>query len=222
MKTKSITSPSAAAVFLAAMSSASAALATDIAKEHLDIDIDYQSGALTLDFKTYTNMSSGVPLSNDDYSPAGNPIIVPLGNAYVIPSGSQWACLGAAGTTVYRLKQSSVSNEIWLGVNSQDVPNGVFLNNKVQLEIVQVVSAPAGARFVHYTTNTFGTPSYLLNTASGGCNDQSMDISTNVHIHGWWAFSASGCYTIRFRARGTLNDGTVIASSNVDYQFRVQ
>jgi len=212
----------ATVAFLVTMTLANAALATNIFKEHLDVDIDYQGGLLTLDYRTYTNMSAGVPLNDDDYSPLGNPIIVPLANSYVVPSGSQWACLGAAGATVYRLKQGVASNEAWLGWNTQNVPTATFLNNKVQLEVVSVVSAPAGARFVLYTTNSFGTPTYQLNTTAGGCNDQSMDISVNAHLHGWWAFSAPGSYTIRFRAKGTLNGGSVVTSGTVDYQFSVQ
>jgi surface-anchored protein len=214
---------SSLSVSLVAMTVAGTAFATDILKEHLDIfDIDYQSGALTLDHRTYGNMSPGVPLNNDDYSPAGNAVVIPLTNTYSVPSGSQWACLGSSGSTIYRLKQSFVSNELWGGWNTQDVATGVFLNEKVQIELVSVVSAPAGARFVLYTTNTFGTPTYLLNTTAGGCNDTSMDISTNAHVHGWWAFTAPGTYTIRFRAKGTLNGGTVVTSANVDYQFKVQ
>ncbi len=211
-----------AVAFLLPSTFAGAATATDIFKEHLDVDIDYQGGALTLDYRTYTNMSSGVPLNNDDYSPVGNPVIVPLAGSYVVPSGAQWACLGAAGSTVYRLKQTSTANQMWLGWNTQNVPTGTFLNNKVQLEVVSVVSAPAGARMVLYTTSSFGTPTYQLNTASGGCNDQSLDVSVNAHLHGWWAFSAPGSYTIRMRAKGTLNGGTVVTSSTVDYRFSVQ
>jgi len=205
------------------MTLASTAWATNIFKEHLDVfDIDYQQGILSLDYKTYTNMSAGVPLNNDDYSPTSNPVIVPLANTYVVPSSAQWSCLGAAGSTVYRLKQQFVSGEMWAGWNTQDVPTGVFVNNKVSLELVQVVSAPQGAKFVLYTTNSFGTPTYLLNTAPGACNDQSMDISTNVHAHSWWAFSAPGSYTLRFRVTGALSAGGTATSSTVDYQFIVQ
>ena len=198
------------------------ALATDISKEHLDVDIDYVGGTLMLDYRTYSNMSAGVPVNDDDYSPVGNPIIVPVANSYAVPAGAQWACLGAAGSTVYRLKQTFASNEAWLGWNTQDVPTGTFLNNKVQLEVVSVVSAPAGAKFLLYTTNSFGTPTYQLNTTAGGCNDQSMDVTTNAHLHGWWTFTAPGSYTIRFRATGTLNGGSVVTSGTVDYQFIVQ
>lgn len=208
---------------LATFTSAAVALATDISKEHIDIfDVDYQSGVLSLDLRTYTNMSPGVPLNDDDYTPAGNALIVPLANSYTVPSSSQWACLGGAGTTVYRLKQQFVSNELWGGWNTQDVATGLFVNDKVQLELVSVVSAPAGGRFVLYTTNSFGTPTYLLNSSAGGCNDVSMDISTNAHLHGWWAFSAAGTYVLRFRAKGTLNGGTVVTSANVDYTIKVQ
>lgn len=208
---------------LATLTLANVALATDISKEHLDIfDVDYQSGVLSLDFRTYTNMSSGVPSNDDDYTPAGNAVIVPLANTYTVPSAAQWACLGGAGTTVYRLKQQFVSNELWGGWNTQDVANGLFVNDKVQLELVSVVSAPAGGRFVLYTTNSFGTPTYLLNSTAGGCNDVSMDISTNAHLHGWWAFSAPGTYVLRFRAKGTLNGGSLITSADVDYTIKVQ
>jgi surface-anchored protein len=212
----------AALAFALTSFGAQAALATNIFKEHLDVDIDYVGGALTLDYRTYSNMSPGVPLNDDDYSPVGNPIIVPLANSYVVPAGAQWACLGSAGATVYRLKQTSTPNEAWLGWNTQDVPTGTFLNNKVQLEVVSVVSAPVGAKFVLYTTNSFGTPTYQLNTTAGGCNDQSMDVTTNAHLHGWWTFTAPGSYTIRFRAKGTLNGGSVVNSGTVDYQFNVQ
>jgi surface-anchored protein len=208
--------------FAVTITIAHAALATDIFKEHLDVDIDYVGGALTLDYRTYSNMSAGVPLNDDDYSPVGNPIIVPVASAYAVPAGGQWACLGAAGATVYRLKQTFSSNEAWLGWNTQDVPTGTFLNDKVQLEVVSVVSAPVGGRFVLYTTNSFGTPTYQLNTTAGGCNDQSMDVTTNAHLHGWWTFTAPGSYTIRFRAKGTLNGGSVVTSGTVDYQFIVQ
>lgn len=212
-----------AAALFSTLSVASLAFATNIAKEHLDIDIDYQGGALSLDFKTYTNMSAGVPTNNDDYSPTGNPIIVPLANTYSVPAGAQWACLGSAGATVYRLKQSFVANEMWLGWNTQDsIAAGTFLNDKLQLEIVSVVSAPANGRLVLYTTNSFGTPTYQLNTTSGGCNDQSLDVTVNAHLHGWWTFTAAGNYVIRFRAKGTLNGGAVLTSSTVDVQFNVQ
>lgn len=208
---------------LTTLTLANVALATDISKEHLDIfDVDYQSGVLSLDFHTYTNMSPGVPTNNDDYSPVGNAVIVPLASTYTVPSAAQWACLGSAGTTVYRLKQQFVSNELWGGWNTQDVANGLFVNDKVQLELVSVVSAPAGGRFVLYTTNSFGTPTYLLNSGAGGCNDVSMDISANAHLHGWWAFNAAGTYVLRFRAKGTLNGGTVVTSANVDYTIKVQ
>jgi len=213
------------AAVCAMTSFASAASATDVLKEHLDLDIDYTGGILTLDWRTYGNMSPGVPLNNDDWAAPGNALVIPIANSYVVPAGAQWACLGATGSTVYRAKQNFVSNELWVGWNAQDVAVGAFQSDKVQLEVVSVVSAPVNGRFILYTTNTFGTPTYQLNTTAGACNDSSMDVSagpTFGHVHGWWTFSAPGTYTIRFRARGTLAGGTVVTSSNVDYTFKVQ
>lgn len=215
-----------AAAFVAMTSFAGAASATDILKEHLNLDMDYTGGALTLDWRTYDDMSPGVPLNDDDWAAPGNAPVIPIANTYVVPSGAQWACLGAAGSTVYRAKQNLVEDELYMGWNAQDIATGVFQSDKVYLEVVTVVSKPTNGRMVLYTTNFSGTPTYRLNTTTGApCNDHSLDVSvgpTFGHVHGWWAFSAAGTYTIRFRVRGTLLGGTVVTSSEVDYTFKVQ
>ncbi|HET9954318.1 MAG TPA: choice-of-anchor M domain-containing protein [Polyangiaceae bacterium] len=207
------------------------ALATDIVFEHMDIDIDYSGGAggtMTLDFRTYSPMSAGVPTNNDDYSPAGNPIIVPVSSTYVVPGSASWSCLGAPGSTVYRLTQTLTAGEVWLGLNTQDVPAATFVNNKVAFQLVSVVSAPAGARFTLYSTNSFGTPTFLLNSTAGACNIASYPsggLTNNVHTHAFWAFSAPGTYVLRFKATGTLVAGLgggTKTSGDVDVTFKVQ
>jgi surface-anchored protein len=218
MKTTTLT----LALLLAAPSAV--AYAVPITSGHADLDIDYSAGALTLNWKTYTPMSAGTPTNNDNYTPAGNPVSVPLANSYVVPAGAQWSCLGAAGTTVYRLKQANDPLQVWLGYNTEGVALGAFAGNKVQLQLVSVVSAPVGGRFVLYSTNFAGTPTYLLNSTSGGCNRPSFPgggITANVHAHAWWAFSTPGVYVLRFRARGTLTGGGVVNSANVDFTFNV-
>lgn len=198
-----------------------------ITSGHADLDIDYSGGsggAMSLSWKTYSPMSAGTPVNNDNYGFAGNPVSVPLANIYTVPAGVSFACLGAAGSTVYRLKQSADASQVWLGYNTQGVPAATFNSNKVTLKFKGVVSAPAGARFVLYTTNAFGTPTYLLNSTAGSCNKTSMDITNNIHGHAWWAFSHPGSYTLRFEATGVLVPGlggATKTTGNVNVSFVV-
>ncbi|MGN6107628.1 MAG: choice-of-anchor M domain-containing protein [Kofleriaceae bacterium] len=220
---------SRAMVTLFFVATASAAHAGPITSGHMDLDIDYSGGSagvLTIDWKTYNPMSAGTPINDDDYAPAGNPVSVPLANAYTVPSSSSFACLGTAGSTVYRLKQAQDATQVWLGYNTQDVAASTFVNNKVNLELVSVVSAPPGGRFILYSTNAVGTPTYLFNSTAGACQVMSFPggISTGVHNHGWWTFTAPGTYTLRFRASGTLTaalGGGTRTSADVDLTFQV-
>lgn len=201
----------------------SQAWAVDIVSHHMNLDMDYVGGVLSLDFKTYSPMSPAtVPLNSDDYSPTGNRIVVPVANTYTVPAA--YPCLGTSGSTVYRLDKNPIASQMYLGWNTVDVGGtGVWSGNKVTLELVSVVNAPAGSHFVLYETDFTGAPIYHLNTLGGACNDQSMDISRNTHKHGYWLFSKSGVYTLRMRVKGTLAaSGTVVTSSNVDVVFTVQ
>jgi len=219
------------AIAVALASTAAAASAAPITSGHMDLDIDYSggaSGALTLTWRTYNPMSAPTPTNDDNYPIAGNSVIVPLANAFTVSSAASFACLGAAGSTMYRLKQSQDVTQVWLGYNTQNVAAGQFVGDKVALQLVSVVAAPPGGRFVLYTTNAFGTPTYLLNTTAGACNVSSFPgggISVNIHNHAWWAFSAPGTYTLRFAASGTLtpaNGGGAKSTGNVDVTFTVQ
>ena len=219
------------AILTTLLAATAAAHAGPITAGHLDLDIDYSGGpdgALTLGWKTYNPMSAGTPINDDNYPTTDNLAIVPLGNAYVVPSSASFACLGAAGSTVYRLKQSQDAGQIWLGYNTQNVAADQFVDNKVQLKLVGVVEAPADGRFVLYTTNAVGTPTYLFNTVAGACGVTAFPgggITTNIHNHAWWAFSAPGVYTLRFAASGTLtaaNGGAFKSSGNVDVTFDVR
>lgn len=215
---------------LCSLATAGTAAAGLISSGHLDLDIDYSGGAggsLTLTWRTYNPMSSGTPVNDDNYSFTGNPALVPLANAYTVPSSGSFSCLGAANSTVYRLKQSEDTSQVWLGYNTQGVAASQFVNDKVQLQLVDVVSAPEGGRFILYSTNGLGTPTFLLNSTTGACNVSTFPggITANVHNHAWWAFSAPGTYVLRFAASGTLtaaHGGGVKTTGNVDVTFQVQ
>jgi surface-anchored protein len=228
MKTKIIRTLVSSAILLCA----SSAWATDILYRHFDaLDVDYVGGVMTLDIKTYAAMSPGVPLNSDDYTPVGNAIVVPIANTYAVPNTANWDCLGR-NTTIYRLMQTDTgATKPWAGLNTQDVPGSlVFTANKVQLQLVSVVSAPVGANMAYYTTDGSGVPTSRLNTRSGACSKLSYEeavgvpgISVGAHVHGFWGFTHPGTYVLRFKASGTLSaGGAAVNSGNVDYTFKVQ
>lgn len=226
MTLRNLVRPTApAAALVAALCAPSLAAADAITSGHMDLDIDYTGGALTLSWKTYNPMSAGTPINEDNHGFAGNPVRVPVANTFTVPSSASFACLGASGSTVYRLKQSQDTAQVWLGYNTQDVAASTFVNDKIQLDLVSVVSAPVGGRFIAYTTSALGTPTYLFNTTSGTCNVSTFPgggITANVHNHAWWAFSAPGTYVLRFAASGTLASGGTKTSGNVDVTFKVE
>ncbi|WP_422771321.1 choice-of-anchor M domain-containing protein [Plantactinospora sp. WMMC1484] len=192
---------------------ATPAAAATIETGHLDVlDVDYAAGALTLDIRSHSP-------ANDDLSPVGTTLRLKPTSAITVPSGSAWNCLGAAGSTAYVAPQAENPNLIWPGWNTEDVPAA---QGPVRMELVGVSSVPAGGRFAIYTTNSFGTPTFRLNSNSAaGCPISVWpgNIGAGIHAHGNWAFSALGTYTLSFRA--TAKGGTGVASPTVNYTFQV-
>jgi surface-anchored protein len=227
MRTNLLRSLIATAVLLGV----SSAWATDILYRHLDaLDVDYPSGgSMTLNIRTYGSMSPGVPNNNDNYTPVGNAIVVPITNTYLVPNTANWDCLGR-NTTIYRLLATDVSaTKPWVGINTQDVANNVLVGNKLQLELVSVVSAPTNGKFAFYTTDSGGVPTARLNSRTGTCSKLLYEeavgvpgISRGAHVHGFWGFTHPGTYVLRFKASGTLIAGGSVSSGNVDYTFKVQ
>ncbi|WP_326556164.1 choice-of-anchor M domain-containing protein [Micromonospora sp. NBC_01796] len=193
---------------------ASPAMAATIETGHLDVfDVDYNAAdnTLTLDLKTYAP-------DNDDLSPAGQVLRVTPAATATIPSGTAWQCLGPAGTTMYVAPQTLVSDRLYAGWNTTDVPAA---QGPVKLELTGW-SGPAGSRFALYTTGGFpATPSFKLNTnTAAGCPVSVWPggIAAGTHAHGNWAFSTAGTYTLTFRA--TAQNGAGATSGAVTYTFQ--
>lgn len=209
-----------------ALSVAGNASALDILSHHMDVDIDYVGSNLTLDLKTYSPVNPAAVGVSDDISLTGHRLIVPLSNAYSVPASDTCLLAGSSSGTVYYIDKSPVASEVYLGWNTQDIgAAGVWVGNKVALDLVSVTlpaGAPAGAHVSLVEIDQFGNPIKHLDSGAGACQDMSMDISRNKHLHGFWYFSAPGQYTLRFQAKGTLVAGGVLkTSAMVDYVFNV-
>nr|BFE55494.1 hypothetical protein GCM10020063_000200 [Dactylosporangium thailandense] len=204
-----------AAVTLAAGPASAATITTG----HVDVlDVDYEGGALSLNIKTNAPLS---PVT-DDLDPAATVLRVLPSWTTTVPSGAAWSCLGPAGSTMYVAPQAYDAGKLYAGWDTGDV---AAAQGPVKLELVSVVSSPAGGRFTLYTTATSGlsvVPTFRLNSnTAAGCGVPVWPggIGAAVHGHGNWAFSQAGTYTITFKA--TAQNGAGATSGNVAYTFQV-
>lgn len=206
----SMTAAATAAVVGLAVTPASAA---PISGGHVDgFDVDVVSGVLTLDIKTHSP-------ANDDVPPAGTPLQLTPASSYatVVPSGSAWTCLGTAGSTIWAIPQAQNGSLLWLGWDTNDAAG----QGPIKLELTGS-TGPTGGRFTLFTVDSTSNPTYLLNTNSAAGCPKSVwpgGISAGVHGHGFWAFSATGTYTLTFKA--TAQNGAGATSGNVTYTFQV-
>ncbi|GAA2373571.1 choice-of-anchor M domain-containing protein [Dactylosporangium salmoneum] len=195
------------------------ASAATITTGHVDVlDVDYEAGALSLNIKTHAPISP----ETDDLDPAGTVLRVLPSWTTTVPSGAAWSCLGPAGSTMYVAPQAYDANKLYAGWDTNDV---AAAQGPIKLELVSVVSSPAGGRFTLYTTATSGlsvVPTFRLNSnTAAGCNVPVWPggIGAATHGHGNWAFSQAGTYTLTFKA--TAQNGAGATSGNVAYTFQV-
>ncbi|WP_222722864.1 choice-of-anchor M domain-containing protein [Actinomadura alba] len=177
---------------------------------HVDIlDVNYVSDNLNVKVRDET---SGAAVERN---PADVTFQVPAAAKTTVPSGSAWSFLGTAGSTVWVLPQSQVSNLIWPGWNTADVAGGVFDGNRLTFELVSVT----GGQFSIYRTS-LGSPTVLFHSRDSGPKTQY--VSAGSHAHANWAFNTAGTYTVTFKVTGTLAGTTTTKTSgNVSFTFQV-
>ncbi|MFC8849490.1 MULTISPECIES: choice-of-anchor M domain-containing protein [unclassified Micromonospora] len=177
---------------------------------HVDvIDVDYASGALSVDLHDDT-VSPAV-----ERDPADVVLRVPNTAKLTVPSASAWSFLGTGGQA-WVLPQASTAGLLWAGWNTTDVPSGVFQNNRVTFKLTNV-SGPAG--FSVYTVSG-GTPTVLFDSGNG--LPDSLNVNRNTHAHVNWGFDAAGTYTVTFEVTGKLaSNGTTISSGAKTWTFEV-
>ncbi|MGY6501136.1 MAG: TIGR03773 family transporter-associated surface protein [Acidimicrobiales bacterium] len=127
-----------------------------------------------------------------------------------VPDRPAYAFLGAPGTPYYVLPQAQRPGVVWPGWNSQDpsvidaVPGSVTWR-------LRGVDGPG--RFVIYMTDSFGDTEVLFD--SSGPMPQDLIIPRNSHVHGNWAFGASGTYRLTVEMRATAAGGETLSDTRV-------
>ena len=155
-----------------------------------------------------------------------------------VPDDSRYAFLGPEGREVYILPQTQEPDMLFLGTSSENkttqlgwqgvgvasnllvrgFSTGTFSGNRVNLRLA-TFSGPGN--FFLYSTNTFGDPTIIYNTANGLSLDDNRQQSPGNHSHFNWAFTEPGEYTIGLRASATTVNSVFTESDLTEFRFNV-
>jgi len=164
---------------------------------HVDIIAVRPDGAeLTLAVK---DDSAGPPVWR---SPSAVTFFVPDSAAVAVPADPSFAFLGTPGATVWVLPQVQRADLLWPGWSTEEIPSGFLTPNSVRWRLLEVRGP---GRFALFTTNSFGSPDVIFNSADGLPDE--LVLPAGIHGHGNWVFSAKGTYDLVFEIAGNLTSG---------------
>lgn len=101
---------------------------------------------------------------------------------------------------------------IWLGLRVQGSGEQLGADRTTGVNLTATSVTGPGEVFA-YLTETFGDPSFFIDTRDGVGGDDTTSLPAGAHTHMSWAFTEAGVYTITFTASLEV-DGTVIESEN--------
>jgi surface-anchored protein len=181
---------------------------------HTDVGIAFESGA----FDLHIGQHEATPPM--EYEPGEAILAVDSAHAQsVVPSGVAWSFLGASGSSVWILPQVENPSLIFLGLGTEELDAGLFVNDQVTLSLT-AVRAPGA--FSMYEVGVFGTPTVFMNSGDGVSGGDQIVLSAGGHRHVNWAFTTPGVYEVDFEASGILAEGNQsISSGPVTYTFSV-
>jgi surface-anchored protein len=134
------------------------------------------------------------------------------------PAGSTWDPLGVPeGTVFWQLPAIATAETPWFGTAVATLPAEQIRAPRVVLELAEL--APDAGAFSAYTTTAFGTPTFLLSTASG-LNEARLQSGSHAHMN--WTFAEPGRVELTFVASAELLDGTRITSEEATFRFLIE
>ena len=129
----------------------------------------------------------------------------------------EFAFLGHAGDTVWMLPEVQQDDILWPGWESYGVPPGAVAGDRMDWRLVSV-EGPGAVQL--FTSDVFGLPQMIFNSADGLPDSSTMPAAT--HAHATWAFARKGLYKLRFELTAKLAEsGAPVASGPVEYWFYV-
>jgi surface-anchored protein len=132
-----------------------------------------------------------------------------------LPAGTPF---GDAGQPFWILPQTQNPNLLYLGVNSERVPSGVFTGSLT----IQLKRFLGPGYFMVWQATGPGQYNIRINTRDGiGPNDNFMPL-IGSHEHFNWGFSSTGIYCATFQVFGQrIGEGTNISSPESTYLFQI-
>ncbi|MBE8517327.1 TIGR03773 family transporter-associated surface protein [Amycolatopsis sp. H6(2020)] len=108
-----------------------------------------------------------------------------------VPPSADYAFLGAPGAPVWLLPQVQRPGVLWPGWNTQDPSIAGLVTREVTWRL-HAVTGPG--RFSLFLNGNFGKPEEIFDSSRPF--PQETGIEAASHVHGNWAFSAPGGYTL--------------------------
>lgn len=179
----------------------------------LDLEVIYhESGEWELAF---LREADGV-----EFDPSDVALHVGAESLSTVPGGSAYSFLGEPGSDLYVLPQEEKEGLLFVGIAGDEIPEGVFESEQVNLTLVSV-SGP-GETFL-YTVDAFGSPNVSFNSADGLSAEDIHPVSVGGHAHQNWAFTKPGFYVVELQASGVLaGSGESVNSEIVKLYFEVE
>lgn len=188
---------------------------------HGDLGIAYEAGAWVLHVHAEGAVIGGVEYEGVEFEADEVHILVPEFMTASRPKGAQWDPVGVAtGAPFWFLSQTEVVGAPYVGIGTEEIALGDFLNDVVTLTLTAVVSPSGDGHFSIYQTDLFGQPTFFASSLDGLDATDTMTLIANDHFHANLAFSEPGLWAITFEASGEhLDDGFVSGAGT--YYFQV-
>jgi surface-anchored protein len=170
----------------------------------------YEADALVMKVKDDT--TGGPPVFRD---PADVVFHVKAPESEVeVPANPSFAFLGEPGSPLWLLPMTQDPDLLWPGFSSEQITPGVLEGDALSWRLTGV---DGPGRVFLFEIGSFGTVSSSFR--SDQPLPQSKAMSTGVHAHYNWAFTAPGRYTLTFEVTGTRAGGGQLTTGEVDYTF---
>ena len=195
---------------------------------HADLRISYADDAFSLavgiDALTTLDCDTPLPPGTTLLDPSETLVFVPETTTQVRGASSSWDIVGVEESeTFYRLPQNGLFAQIegapFLGLNTEDVPDGVFAGNQVILALTSVVSAPEDGEFALYTGDVI--PFREMDTQDGSFANDAITLPRGIHDHRNWSFSKPGRYELEFAVSGNLASTSDLRTASAVFAFQV-
>lgn len=190
----------AAALATAPAAAAAPASPTVIADGHVDMGPRIVDGAWKIQVRDDTTQPA-------TWRPLPDVVLQAVSaSKMAVPQGSEYAFLGAPGAPVWLLPQVQRPGVLWPGWNTQDPSIAGVVDREVTWRL-HAVTGPG--RFSLFLNGNFGEPAEVFDSTRSF--PQETGIEAASHVHGNWAFSAAGGYTLDIEMLTAAADGKTMS-----------